>query len=737
MAPQAIKLLLVLAVVVMLTAPVHSKVFYVSSSQNGGKRSVNNKLFDKTLGKVQDCIDNLKEPGDECVIQPGTYHETVTIANKHGTKESPIIIRGSPDGVTKMDGTIPLTPAKWEKMPNGAYKGVIYHDVTQLFIDEQMMTNARWPNALWSDKTVFDSQYWAKSSKKSKRGLMIDGGEHKLAESGINATGAMAVLNVGSFCTFTREVLSHNKDRFTYQDANKELGKKLNFKPKNNQYFLESKLEFLDNPGEWFYEKKNGFGILYVMTTDGNSPEGRDVRGKVKPVSFNITDCKHVIFKDITFFATTMQARSSSKKNYNDQLVFHSLNFSYPSYNRRMLRDTTPPQRTEVVSGKGSVRFFNNTFYGTDGIALKYQGIGDVVENNLFEYNDWSGANMNVATGGGGTVYSNSIGDKFIRNTLRYNGATVGYRSGYESEAKLNDISRQCWGMIAHDGAGMQVQVKRQTKLVFEQNWIHDSPKYGLRFDGEPKIDKHGVLKIGGKYGTMRRNVIRKTNGMMVKGDYHTVDHNLVFHKYSKHGDADGQSDKCNLCVLRYVRKNPVPINHNTVVEYNAADIANGGVHNKKLYPMSGILKDNVIGDVRAQLMDPDNMDFRPRNGSLYNINGVGPYDITETKKKYWIPGRKMYKASNPVPPDNSTSVKASSRDVLMWLNSFEGDAHVLFLGTKADDLVEQGEAANENNVVKILQPLESGLQYFWRVDVKVGGKVKYTGDVWSFKTIE
>lgn len=50
--------------------------------------------------------------------------------------------------------------------------------------------------------------------------------------------------------------------------------------------------------------------------------------------------------------------------------------------------------------GKGYAKFFNNTFYGTDGIALEYQGIGDIVENNFFEYNDWSGANMNVAGGG-------------------------------------------------------------------------------------------------------------------------------------------------------------------------------------------------------------------------------------------------------------------------------------------------------------------------------------------------
>ena len=97
---------------------------------------------------------------------------------------------------------------------------------------------------------------------------------------------------------------------------------------------------------------------------------------------------------------------------------------------------------------------------------------------------------------------------------------------------------------------------------------------------------------------------------------------------------------------LRYVRQNPIAINHNTVVEYNAADIANGGVHNKKLYPMSGKLLGNVIGDVRKQLMDPDNMDFRPKQGSSYIQDDVGPYNYEESKTKYWIPGRIQYKVT-------------------------------------------------------------------------------------------
>lgn len=46
------------------------------------------------------------------------------------------------------------------------------------------------------------------------------------------------------------------------------------------------------------------------------------------------------------------------------------------------------------------MKFINNIMYGIDGIVLEYQGVNDLVENNFFEYNDWSGVNMNVVGGG-------------------------------------------------------------------------------------------------------------------------------------------------------------------------------------------------------------------------------------------------------------------------------------------------------------------------------------------------
>ena len=54
-----------------------------------------------------------------------------------------------------------------------------------------------------------------------------------------------------------------------------------------------------------------------------------------------------------------------------------------------------------MSAGKtGTATIFNCTFYGTDGMALEYDGVNVTVKNKLFEYNDWTGNNMNVAMGG-------------------------------------------------------------------------------------------------------------------------------------------------------------------------------------------------------------------------------------------------------------------------------------------------------------------------------------------------
>lgn len=269
------------AILIALPLGTDGTIYYVDGKNgddsNGGESTIT------AFATMKTCIDALTSPGDECHIRKGRYHQSeFKISGKQGTASKPIVIRGYQDEVPIIDGTIPLKPiAGWAHGTTGIYSAQIDQDVWQLFVDGEMMTNARWPNALWSDKTIFLNKYWGKSDRSSTRGTMVDNGEQDLAGSGLNATGAMAILNIGSFNTFTAIVESHTprQNFLTYNDTFGDI----NFKPWRNQYFLEDKLEFLDKAGEWFYERDTR--TVYVKTLDGKGPEGR-IRGKANIIFF-------------------------------------------------------------------------------------------------------------------------------------------------------------------------------------------------------------------------------------------------------------------------------------------------------------------------------------------------------------------------------------------------------------------------------------------------------------------
>ena len=71
-----------------------------------------------------------------------------------------------------------------------------------------------------------------------------------------------------------------------------------------------------------------------------------------------------------------------------------------------------------------------------------------------------------------------------------------------------------------------------------------------------------------------------------------------------------------------------------------------------------------------------------------------------------------------------------------MWLNSFEGMIHEVYLGSTPNDLKKIGITMDEDNVMKLTAPLEDGRQYFWRVDAVINKEVTNRGDVWSFMTM-
>ena len=727
---------------------VGGEIYY--TDQNSHVSEPRDGSWSRPFEKIADCVAALSGKGDQCQIRAGTYHEEIELSDLTGTEEDPIVIQGYGDERPTLDGTVLLSPlsGKWEQ-DGDVYYGEIDHVIWQLFFDDLMMTNARWPNANWSEKTVFDGQnHWAKTSTESSRGKIVNRGT-SLEESGLNMTGGMAILNIGSWNTFVAEVDWHvpGQNSFTYNDT---FGK-ISFNVKKGRYFVESKRELLDAPEEWFYDKDTG--VLYFIPPDGHVFDANTkLRGKVQTYAMTISDCQNVVLKNIDFFGTTLKGVSSYKTgSFLDNIRFDSLNFLYPCSSKRMLKEKTISECTTLNGRRGkkkptdnwgSFNFFNNTFHGSDGPALQYFGARVVLENNLIEYNDWTSANSLVGEGGHGTTEITSIHDVYIRNTFRYNGESHGLRPGWKSNATLNRVIGQCWGLQANDGAGIQVTVNKQNGTIVERNWVHDSPKYGIRFDGQPPRF--------GEHGTMSHNVLIRlgSGGGQVKGDHHVAYNNLAFD--SPAGETR-EFPGCSLCVWKYVRGNNWQINNHSTVLDNIADAANGGVvfdFNRgrpvkpmRVWPLQGVHDDSnlVDPDIKSLLHDPDNFDFRP----FYRNITVGPYPYNPHLTSYWIPGRQLYKASSPVPPHGAHYVRAARRDTLMWLNAHGCEEHHVYLDTSKSKVKQAeldseefvGSATDGGNVMYLGKDLEVGVKYFWRVDALCGDRV-VRGDVWKFITV-
>ena len=130
----------------------------------------------------------------------------------------------------------------------------------QLFYNYDEQVPARWPNAQFSDETVFNRSYWAEGTLTSNnnaytQGWLTDAGPENGVHTGLNETvnasgldpvGAIAVLNLGSFRSNSRIITDWNPNNGTFAYDADGVG----WKTKHHAYFLEGKRELIDVDGD-------------------------------------------------------------------------------------------------------------------------------------------------------------------------------------------------------------------------------------------------------------------------------------------------------------------------------------------------------------------------------------------------------------------------------------------------------------------------------------------------------
>ena len=562
---------------------------------------------------------------DEIILYSGRYHENVTVDNKDN-----LLIRAAEDARVVFDGTKSITgelDGVWGAADSdGIQEVTLSEDGWQLFLAYEEQVPARWPNAQFSDETVFNRSYWAEgtltgSNNAYTKGWLTDAGPETSVHSGLNETinatglnpvGAIAVMNLGSFRTNSRVITDWNSANGTFAYDGTGVG----WKTKHHAYFLEGKRELIDADGEWWFDNPNN--KLHYKTPSGQDANNLDLRVKVQPFAIGVENSDGVTIQGIDFFGTTV--------NFNecDGCSITNSTLEYPSTSKRGLGIAG-----ESEDDRWMTRFYRSTnsfvdnisITNTDGGAIEFQGSAgqshnNTVNNSYFHAIDWSAADQKGLMV---TIYEGGRDMYFTNNTVHLTGASSVLSIGDAPKVFYNQV----WdvGHLQTDGAVVQIMQAEAPGAEIAYNWIHDVIKYGARFDAP--IGEAGE----GRNGTMHHNVIwNAAGGLMVKGDYHNIHNNTVF---------NSSASKNDLIILTDNDVN----NGNSTIHQNAADkMADHRSDSWSLYPLpSGTYWDNWNGYVNTtdtvsnQLVDPINFDFRPNTNSHLDNMSAGAYDADDT----------------------------------------------------------------------------------------------------------
>lgn len=756
--------------------------------------------FEDPLASVQACLDALTKPGDECRLRAGRYplsSPPYNLTLRHGSAEAPLVLGSAGDGDVIFDGTVEIEKP-WHRvlLPSGAvgFRARTSHEITQLFdADRELQVYARWPNAFFYDKSVFlGPERWAHSANgthdvKSGVGELTDAGPcaspsdccsacnaNGLAASGVNATGALAILNLWSCDTAIQPIASHEPGtgRLHYNATWVNFCDK--YRGGFGLYYLEGKLDLLDAPTEWYYENETK-SVFWIPRNASIQPSVVYARTSDQ-WALNIKGSTHVVVANISFFACALAANDTNGVP-STNLKFESLRFNYSTASRRAVGDVSPPDGMTVwtnVKNKSGVE----THLGTDGTSL----VNSAAVDTHIQYNDvwWMYSNGNVLFHRGGNVtlnncvvewndwttvggckpgwYSGSStlcidgqtqGARISRLTMQSNGRSAGLRPGGETppaQLELIHFSRQFEIM----GDGCFVEASGDPSPHITHCWSHDSGKSALRFDGQ--YEPPGTSSKGTAHGVMSFNVGWNVSALVVKGDYHNITNNTVFdgadieaskaaHSLPRYQDAD--SSLCNASIASLAigagttRFDP-RADANTRVTSNIFDSVQ--VHRAQCptppCPPPGIYELNAVGlDVKKELRDPWNWDFRPCPNSSSAQLGAGAYKSAGEDDYYLIPGARRDVASTPVPKQAGSSVPVDTN--LMFLEAYRAVTSTVFLGLDPSELVivAEGLVAGQSNIVTIASPLQPNTRYYWRVDSRLQTGDVRQGNDWFFDT--
>lgn len=620
----------------------NSKTYYVSVEGSDGNSGLDVSKPFRTIQKASDIM----TAGDTCIIMAGTYEETVTVSSA-GQEGKPVTFMAHPGDRVVVAGTRKVA-GKWEVYKDNIYKIPLDEQAEQVFVDGEMVVEARWPKMKISG--LWDRRCWARVDPGSRFGKIICSG---LTKTAINWTGAVAVLNVAhQFRTWTRTVSSYNAAEGSFEyPKDLDIGVTLAWYGESGEpweddfFYLMGKLEALSQPGEWFYDPNNR--MLYLWAPDGQHLVKHTVEYKVRKYGFVIKNKNFVNLSGIHFFSCAIAVDESNNCIVND------CHFKYPSWSR-FLPDTTIEDDMAYCYIRGCENTVKNSSFSwcaTKGLDIS--GMANIVDNCVLHDLSWYGNNRDSPLRLAGTEGQPANKMNIIRNCTLFNCGNLALSfSGPGVIVEKNHVYYA--GLCCKDVQLVGTSGPMTYGNIIRYNWVHGCRTNFIPFEAK----KVGGLGIRGDDQTrglvVHHNVVWDTgrDGIIVKGEWNHVYNNTVF-------DIGEENNPGNFINLHQEPEPHKPFrsqypllprqNARTRVFNNIAYTITG--HNDGTPYSIPENMENNCQNPDPGLIDIPHFDFRPRSVSAavqhsQNLSGSMTYDDADCfvgayglEDEYWIPG--------------------------------------------------------------------------------------------------
>jgi hypothetical protein len=407
---------------------------------------------------IQKCATTISS-GSICAIRAGTYRETVT-------PNSGITITSYDGEPVTVDGSNPVTG--WT-----LYQGSIYQaslvlaadDSNQVFVGDQMMTEARWPNG--NDLLHVN---WATAQSGTTTTQIVDSNLPN-----IDWTGAKIHLWSGSdpWDPQTGTVTASSQGQLTFTPDGASFPPYIQPQA-GGYYYLYRLLAALDAPGEWYYDPTAM--ILYFQAPGNVSPSTLNVLAKQRKYAFDLSGQSNVTIEYVNLFASTINTSTSSA---NDTL--NGINAQYlsqftdlpdtPGYPSSYWYDHNLDSGI-ILNGTGNV-LQNSTITYSAGNGVAVLGSSETVTNNLIQFVDYSANNC------AGIILPNLVGNgnEIQYNTIHSDGRMGINLPGINTSANEDISYNNLFGamMLSRDSGEIYASGVSVTGTSIHNNWLHDT----------------------------------------------------------------------------------------------------------------------------------------------------------------------------------------------------------------------------------------------------------------------